>query len=105
MNHVLTNQMPTRIFMGTPQTDKIQVFKVSNGRCAVISKATLTNLTEEDAWMTLTVNAIDVIRKLIVAAGETKFLDLYIVLNDGDSVSLQQETDNAINVTLNGVSS
>ena len=91
-----------RMFIGTPQTDKIQVFKVSNNRCAVVTKAILTNSTEEESWVTLTVNAIDVIRKLKVAAGETRFLDLYIVLNDGDSLSLQQETDNAINVTLNG---
>lgn len=98
----LTNMRPVRMFLGVPQTDKIQVYKVQTGRQAVITQAILTNTSAEDAKLTLTINTIDIMKGYTVAAGETKILDLYIVLNEEDSVSLQQETANAINVTLNG---
>lgn len=102
MNEVMSNQRPKRMFMGTPQVDKIQVYKVSDGRSAVITQAIFTNKEEEEARLTLTINSIDIMRKYVVGAGETKVIDLYIVLDEGDSVSLQQETENAVNVTLNG---
>lgn len=97
---------PTRIFLGVPQTDKIQVYKVpqerrEDGR-TVITQAILTNTTSEEAKLTLTVNTIDIMKDLDVPANGTKVLDLYIVLNEGDTVSLQQNTTNAINVALNG---
>lgn len=98
----LTSMRPVRMFLGVPQTDKIQVYKVQAGRQAVITQAILTNTAAEDAKLTVTINTIDIMRGFTVAAGETKIVDLYIVLNEDDSVSLQQETANAINVTLNG---
>lgn len=102
MNNVLTNLRPARIFLGVPQTDKIQVYKVTSGRSAVITQAVLTNTKDEETAITLTINTIDVMRKFTVSAGETKVIDLYIVLNEEDTVSLQQDVENAVNVTLNG---
>lgn len=99
---MIQNMRPVRMFLGVPQTDKIQVYKVSEGRRAVITQAILTNTTDADAKLTLTVNTIDVIRDYTVDAGESKVLDLFIVLNETDTVSLKQETANAINVSLNG---
>lgn len=98
------NMRPTRMFLGVPQVDKIQVYKVSEGRRAIITQAILTNTEKEDASLTLTVNTIDVLRDYIVIAGESKVIDLFIVLNETDTVSLKQETANAINVALNGQS-
>lgn len=93
---------PVRIFLGVPQTDKIQVYKVPQNRRSVITQAILSNTTAEEAKLTLTVNTIDVMKDLVVPANETKILNLYIVLNEGDTVSLKQDTTNAINVALNG---
>ena len=102
MNQVMNNQQPRRFFLGAPQTDKIQVYKVSNGRSGVLTQAIFSNTTEEDARLTLTVNTIDVMKNYKVPAGETEVINLYIVLDDGDAISLQQDTANAVNVTLNG---
>lgn len=98
------NMRPVRMFLGVPQVDKIQVYKVSEGRRAVITQAILTNTESEDASLTLTVNTIDVLRDYVVPANESKVIDLFIVLNESDTVSLKQETVNAINVSLNGQS-
>lgn len=97
-----TVQRPTRIFLGVPQTDKIQVYKVGQGRQVLLRRAILTNTSTEDARITLTVNTIDILKDFVVPAGETKSLELDIVLYEGDTVNLQQDTASAINVALNG---
>lgn len=102
MTNLNNNQRPTRLFLGVPQTDKIQVYKVSPGRSAVITQAILSNTDVEDANLTLTINTIDILKNYTVAAGESLIIDLYVVLNEDDTVSLQQDKSNAINVTLNG---
>lgn len=102
MNNVINNQQAKRFFLGAPQTDKIQVYKVPTGRSGVLTKAIFTNTGSEDADLTLTVNSIDIMKKYVIPAGETEIMDLYIVLEEEDSISLQQDTENAINVTLNG---
>lgn len=93
----------TRFYLGTPQTDKIQVYQVAAGRSASITQAIVTNTTDADANLTLTVNTVDVLRNYNIGAGQSEVLDVFVVLKDGDTVSLQQDTVNALNVTLNGV--
>lgn len=93
----------TRFYLGAPQQEKIQVYQVPTGRSASLTQAIVTNTTEEDAKFTLTINTVDVLRDYTITAGESKILDLYIVLKDGDVVSLSQEASNSLNVTLNGV--
>lgn len=92
----------TRFYLGAPQTDKIQVYQVGTGRSASITQAIVTNTTDTDAKLTLTVNTVDVLRNYNIAAGQSEMLDIFVVLKDGDTVSLQQDTTNALNVTLNG---
>lgn len=93
----------TRFYLGAPQIEKIQVYQVATGRSASLNQAIVTNTTTADAKFTLTVNTVDVLRDFEIVAGESKVLDLYVVLQEGDVVSLSQETVNALNVTLNGV--
>lgn len=93
----------TRFYLGAPQIEKIQVYQVPTGRSASLTQAIVTNTTDGDAKFTLTVNTVDVLRDYIITAGESKILDLYVVLKDGDVVSLSQETANALNITLNGI--
>lgn len=102
MNEMTSNMRPKRMFMGTPQVDKIQVYKVPSGRSAVLTQVILSNTDAEESKLTITINTIDIMRDYVVGAGETKVIDLYVVLNEDDTVSLQQEKANAVNVTLNG---
>lgn len=99
-----SNMQPRRMFLGVPQTDKIQVHKVSDGRSAVITQMILSNSDDaEDSKVTLTVNTVDIMRDVSIDAGETRVIDMHVVLNEGDTVSLQQEKANAVNVTINGM--
>lgn len=93
----------SRFYLGTPQIDKIQVYRVPTGRTASITQAIVTNTTDADVKLTMTINTTDILNNYVIKANESKVLDLYVVLQDGDVVSLCQDTLNALNVTLNGV--
>lgn len=93
-----------RMYLGAPQTAKLQVRTVSGGSREIIKQMVLTN-TDQSApsKLTVTINTVDVMKDITLAAGETKVIDMYQVLEPGDTVFLQQEKENAINVLMSGV--
>ncbi len=93
---------PVQIYLGVPQTDKLQVYDVKPGKQVTIKQMILTNTDAEAAKLTVTVNTIDIMKGIVVNPGETKFLDLTVVLNENNTLSLQQEKTNAINVMISG---
>ncbi|MED2932860.1 hypothetical protein P4308_12140 [Bacillus wiedmannii] len=92
---------PVQIYLGVPQTVKLPVYEAKGQ--TTIKQMIFSNTLETEAKITVTVNTIDIMKKLIVGPGETKVIDTTIVLNPNDRLSLQQETENAINVMINGV--
>lgn len=94
---------PVQIYLGVPQTDKLQVYDVKPGKQVTIKQMILTNTDAEAAKLTVTVNTIDIMKGIVVNPGETRFLDLTVVLNENNTLSLQQEKTNAINVMISGI--
>ncbi|MES1048461.1 hypothetical protein FOA24_02910 [Bacillus thuringiensis] len=95
---------PVQIYLGVPQTQKLPVYESQQGQQTTIKQMILSNTVDVDAKLTVTINTIDIMKGLIVLSGETKVIDLSIVLNSTDRLFLQQEKENAINVMINGVS-
>lgn len=93
---------PIQIYLGVPQTAKLQVYDVKPGKQVTMKQMILTNTHESDAKLTVTVNTTDIMKGLVVPPGETKFIDLTVVLNENNTLSLQQEKENAINVMISG---
>lgn len=93
-----------KIYLGAPQTEKIPVLKVDERQRVTATKMIFTNTEDTDAKLTITVNTIDVMKNFVVKAGETKFLDVSIVLDPKDTLLIKQERENAINVNISGVS-
>ncbi|WP_448163790.1 hypothetical protein [Bacillus pacificus] len=93
---------PVQIYLGVPQTAKLQVYDVKTGKQVTIKQMIITNTNETDAKLTVTVNTTDIMNGLIVNPGETKFIDLTVVLNENNTLSLQQDKENAINVMISG---
>lgn len=91
-----------KIYVGVPQTAKLPVFEAKQGNRVTATKMIITNTTETDAKLTVTLNTIDIMKNIIVPGGETKFLDIAIVMDPNDKLFLQQEKENAINVTIGG---
>ncbi|MFH7833883.1 hypothetical protein [Bacillus luti] len=95
--------VPERMFLGVPQLSKIQVYKVELGRKSTIKQMVFTNTEAEAAKVTITVNTVDIMKDLVVNGKETKVIDSFVVLEQGDTLSVQQEKENAINVNISGV--
>ncbi|WP_144561585.1 hypothetical protein [Bacillus mycoides] len=93
-----------QIYLGVPQTVKLPVYEGKPSEQTTIKQMILTNTDTVDSKITVTINTIDIMKDLVIKAGETKLMDLSIVLNPSDRLSLQQEKQNAINVMINGVS-
>lgn len=94
---------PVQIYLGAPQIQKLPVYESQQGQQTTIKQMILSNTAEVDAKLTVTINTIDIMKDLIVEVGETKVIDLSIVLNSADRLSLQQEKANAINAMISGV--
>ncbi|ANY29982.1 TPA: hypothetical protein ACGXMH_004546 [Bacillus mobilis] len=92
-----------KIYLGVPQTEKIPVLKVDARQRVTATKMIFTNTEDTDAKLTITVNTIDIMKNFVVKAGETKFLDVSIVLDPNDTLLIKQEKENAINVNISGV--
>ncbi|HFJ9331884.1 TPA: hypothetical protein ACGW5B_005345 [Bacillus paranthracis] len=97
------NIKPVQMYLGVPQQTKIPVYEVQSNQQSTVKQVILTNTDSEDAKITITVNTVDIMKNLVVAAGETKLLNIEIVLNQNDRLLLQQEKVNAINVIISGV--
>ncbi|PHA27754.1 hypothetical protein COE84_26760 [Bacillus wiedmannii] len=98
-------QQPIQIYLGSPKTTIMQVYKVPSmpqPRLATVTQIIFTNTEETEAKVTVTINTIDIIKDYIVKAGDTTIIPMSL-LKDDDSISLQQEKKNAINVTISGV--
>ncbi|MBR9657521.1 hypothetical protein [Bacillus cereus] len=93
---------PIQIYLGVPQTTKLPVYE-GTGKQTTIKQLIFANTVETDAKITVTVNTIDIMKGFVVKSGETKVIDATIVLNPSDRLSLLQDTENAINVMINGV--
>ncbi|TFF43674.1 hypothetical protein EQ803_27560 [Bacillus thuringiensis] len=94
---------PVQMYLGVPQQTKIPVYEVQSNQQSTVKQVILTNTDSEDAKITITVNTVDIMKNLVVSAGETKLLNIEIVLNQNDRLLLQQEKTNAINVIISGV--
>ncbi|HDX9541087.1 TPA: hypothetical protein SAS01_005578 [Bacillus cereus] len=91
-----------QIYLGVPQTAKLQVYDAKNGQ-ATIRQMIVTNTDTVDTKLTMTVNTVDIMKDRIVKAGTTEVIDMFVVLNQGNTLSLQQDKTNAINVMISGV--
>lgn len=91
-----------RMFLGVPQTTKIAVYTVPLGRKGVVRQMVFTNTDQEDSKLTITINTVDIMKDFVIKAGETKVIETLIVLDQSDSLSLQQEKLNAINAIISG---
>ncbi|HFK1433335.1 TPA: hypothetical protein ACGXNJ_003411 [Bacillus cereus] len=95
---------PVQIYLGVPQKNVLTVFECQQGQQVTTKQIILSNGELTDSKITVTVNTTDIMKDLVLKGGETKIIDVAIVLNSGDRLHLQQEKVNAINVMITGTS-
>lgn len=89
-----------QIYLGKPQIEKLAVCDVPQSQQITVKQMILNNSLETDQKVTLTINTIDIMT-IKVKPGEN-VRDTFIVLNPSDKLLVQQETENAVNVMING---
>ncbi|AXY05487.1 hypothetical protein CUC43_00370 [Bacillus thuringiensis LM1212] len=99
----MTQTQSVKIYVGVPQTAKLPVYEAKQGNRVTATKMILTNTDTVASKVTITLNTIDIMKDILVAGGETKFLDIAVVMDPNDTLSIQQEKQNAVNVTITGV--
>ncbi|MFJ8217689.1 hypothetical protein [Bacillus cereus] len=90
-----------QVYLGVPKTSVLPVYTVPAGRRTKITDLIFYNTDTEDASVTLSINTTDAM-KHVIKGGQTLVLTSSIVLNENDKLSLQQDKQNAINVTISG---
>ncbi|MFB5588457.1 hypothetical protein ACE41I_17345 [Bacillus cereus] len=93
---------PIQIYLGVPQTVKIPVYEAQQGYRTTIKQMIFSNTDAADAKITVTLNTVDIMKDFVVKTGETQIINVTVVLNQNDRLSLQQEKQNAINVMISG---
>ncbi|RWS44124.1 hypothetical protein EKA14_10375 [Bacillus mycoides] len=89
-----------QIYLGKPQTNKLVVCDVQQNQQVTVKQLILNNALETEQTVTLTLNTIDIMTAKVKPSYNV--LDTFIVLNSGDKLLIQQETENAVNVMING---
>ncbi|PGC18516.1 hypothetical protein COM08_15095 [Bacillus wiedmannii] len=91
-----------QIYLGKPQTEKLVVCDVQQNQQVTVKQMILNNSLEAEQKVTLTLNTIDIMTVKVKPGDNVR--DTFIVLNSGDKLLIQQETENAVNVMINGTS-
>ncbi|MFA2589990.1 hypothetical protein AB1I81_28195 [Bacillus mobilis] len=93
---------PIQIYLGKPQTDKLVVCDVLSNQQITVKQMIFNNSLETEQKLVLTINTIDIMTIKVKNGDDVR--DTFIVLNPGDRLLIQQETENAVNVMINGIS-
>ncbi|MCU4900793.1 hypothetical protein OB975_25405 [Bacillus cereus] len=91
-----------QIYLGKPQTEKLVVCDVQQNQQVTVKQVILNNSLDTEQKVVLTLNTIDIMSIKVKPGDNVR--DTFIVLNSGDKLLIQQETENAVNVMINGVS-
>ncbi|MGX5538138.1 hypothetical protein ACWKTJ_09455 [Bacillus wiedmannii] len=91
-----------QIYLGKPQTNKLVVCDVQQNQQVTVKQFIFNNSLETEQTVTLTLNTIDIMTVKVKPGDNVR--DTFIVLNSGDKLLIQQETENAVNVMINGSS-
>ncbi|QWH26523.1 hypothetical protein EXW51_00095 (plasmid) [Bacillus mycoides] len=89
-----------QIYLGKPQTNKLVVCDVQQNQQVTVKQLIFNNALETEQTVTLTLNTIDIMTVKVKPGDNVR--DTFIVLNPGDKLLIQQETENAVNVMING---
>ena len=94
---------PKRLFKGTAETTSTTVYTVPESTTTIVKNIVLTNKTANNAKITITIAGTEVICGYSVAANDTVVIDLSLVMNATETITVQSGTANAINIYISGV--
>ena len=77
-------------------------YKVPDSTTTIVKNIVMTNKTGSAATITITIAGVEVVNNYSVAANDTVVIDLSLVMNATETITVQSGTANAINIYISG---
>ncbi|MEK4883490.1 hypothetical protein NST81_01995 [Bacillus sp. FSL W8-0223] len=94
---------PKRLYKGTSDTTSTTAYTVPENTTTIVKNIVLTNKTPSAATITIAVAGTEVVYGYFVAANDTVVIDLSLVMNATETITVQSDTANAVNIYISGV--
>ncbi|RDE19258.1 hypothetical protein [Parageobacillus thermoglucosidasius] len=94
---------PKRLYKGTAGTTSSTAYTVPSGITTIVKNIVITNKTSNAATATITIAGTEIVYQNPIAANDTVILDLSLVMNATETITVQAGTANAINIYISGV--
>lgn len=91
-----------RLYKGTAGTSVNTAYKVPGSTTTIVKNIVMTNKTGSAATITITIAGVEVVNNYSVAANDTVVIDLSLVMNATETITVQSDTANAINIYISG---
>ena len=95
--------VPKKVYIGAPTTTATSVYSVNVGKKLIVKNIVFTNVSSLDSTITVTLGGRDIVKDYTVTTKDTVTLDLAIVLEQGDAISVRQGTADAVNLFISGL--
>lgn len=92
-----------RLYKGTAGTTASTAYTVPASTTTIVKNIVLTNKTASEATITITIAGTEIVYGYSVAANDTVVIDLSLVMNATETITVQSGTTSAINVYISGV--
>lgn len=92
-----------RLYKGTAGETSTTAYTVPASTTTIVKNIVLTNKTANDATITITIAGTEVVCGYSVVANNTTVIDLSLVMNAAETITVQSDTANAINIYISGV--
>ncbi|ANB56422.1 hypothetical protein GFC29_3138 [Anoxybacillus sp. B7M1] len=92
-----------RLYKGTAETSPTTAYTVPANTMTIVKNIVLTNKSASAATATVVIAGIEVVNNYSIDANDTVVIDLSLVMNATETITVQSGTTSAINVYISGV--
>lgn len=94
---------PKSLYKGTAGTSASTAYTVPASTVTIVKNIVITNKTNSAATVNITVAGLEIVYRYSVEANSTVTLDVSIVMNANETITVQAGTASAINIYISGV--
>ncbi|MED0686547.1 hypothetical protein [Anoxybacillus ayderensis] len=94
---------PKRLYKGTAGTTSSTAYTVPANTTTIVKNIVLTNKTGSAATATITIAGIEIVNNYSVNANDTVVIDLSLVMQAAETITVLSGTASAINIYISGL--
>lgn len=94
---------PINIYRGTAPTTLTTVYTVPTGKKVIIKNIIVTSVSSAEGYINIQAGGKSVLSKVVIKPRDVMVLDLSLVLEAGETISVNQQYANFLDVHISGV--